>query len=130
MNKVYLIGNLTKDVDLAETPSCVNVARFTLAVSRPYTNADGNRDTDFHNCIAWRNTGELIANYCKKGDKLAIVGSLQNRSYEDKDGNKRYVTDVVVNEVEFLTPKKTDERKGKETELEPIPKDEQIGLPF
>lgn len=130
MNKVYLIGNLTKDVDIAETPSGVNVARFTLAVSRPYTNADGNRDADFHNCIAWRGLGERISQFCKKGDKLAIVGSLQNRSYEDKDGNKRYVTEVVVSEVEFLTPKKTDERKAKEDELEPIPEDEQIGLPF
>lgn len=130
MNKVYLIGNLTKDVDLAETPSGVNVARFTLAVSRSYTNANGDRDADFHNCIAWRNTGEHIARYCNKGDKLAIVGSLQNRSYEDKDGNKRYVTEVVVSEVEFLTQKKTDDSKAKKPELEPIPEDEQVGLPF
>ena len=130
MNKVYLIGNLTKDVDIAETPSGVNVARFTLAVSRPYTNADGNRDADFHNCIAWRGLGERIAQFCKKGDKLAIVGSLQNRSYEDKDGNKRYVTEIVVNEVEFLTPKKTDGVKAKEAELEQMREDEQIGLPF
>lgn len=130
MNKTYLIGNLTKDVDLAETPNGVNVARFTLAVSRPYTNADGNRDTDFHNCVAWRSTGELIAQYCKKGDKLAVVGSLQNRSYEDKDGNKRFITEVVVVEVEFLSTKKTDGAKAKDAELEAIPEDEQIGLPF
>ncbi len=128
MNKVYLIGNLTKDVDLGETPSGVNVAQFTLAVSRPYTNANGDRDADFHKCVAWRTLGEHIAKYCKKGDKLAIVGSLQNRSYEDKDGNKRYITEVKVDEVEFLTPKKTDERKAKEPELEPIPEQEQ--LPF
>ena len=130
MNKVYLIGNLTKDVDLAETPSGVKVAQFTIAVSRPYTNANGERDADFHKCVAWRNTGELIAQYCKKGDKIAIVGSLQNRSYEDKDGNKRFITEVVVVEVEFLSTKKTDGVKAKEAELEPIHEDEQIGLPF
>ena len=130
MNKVYLIGNLTKDVDIAETPSGVNVARFTLAVSRPYTNANGDRDADFHNCIAWRGLGERIAQYCRKGDKLAVVGSLQNRSYEDKDGNKRFITEVVVNEVEFLSTKKTDGAKAKDAELEAIPEDEQIGLPF
>lgn len=128
MNKVYLIGNLTKDVDVAETPSGVNVARFTLAVSRPYTNSNGDREADFHNCIAWRGLGERIAQYCRKGDKLAIVGSLQNRSYEDKDGNKRYVTEIVVSEAEFLTPKKADDSKAKEPELIPIP--EQERLPF
>ena len=128
MNKVYLIGNLTKDVDLAETPSKVTVARFTLAVSRPYANANGAREADFHNCIAWRSTGEHIKNYCKKGDKIAVVGSLQNRSYEDKDGNKRYVTEVVVSEVEFLT-KRTD-NDNKKPELKPIPEAEQETLPF
>ena len=130
MNKVYLIGNLTKDVDLAQTPSGVNVAQFTMAVSRPYANANGERDADFHKCVAWRNTGELISQYCKKGDKIAIVGSLQNRSYEDKDGNKRFITEIVVNEVEFLTPKKTELERAKETELEPMPEDEQVGIPF
>ena len=130
MNKVYLIGNLTKDVDLAETPSGVSVAQFTIAVSRPYENSNGEREADFHKCVAWRGLGERIAQFCKKGDKLAVVGSLQNRSFEDKDGNKRYVTEIVVVEAEFLTPKKTDEKKVKETELEPMPENEQIGLPF
>lgn len=130
MNKVYLIGNLTKDVELAQTPSGVNVAQFTIAVSRPYANANGDREADFHKCIAWRGLGERIAQYCKKGDKIAIVGSLQNRSYEDKNGGKRYVTEVVVSEAEFLTPKKTELERAKEPELEPIPEDEQIGLPF
>ena len=105
MNKVILVGNLTKDPELSETPSGVAVCKFSLAVSRDYTNAEGNRDTDFFNITVWRGRAENCGKYLKKGNKVAIVGSLQNRSYEDKDGIKRTVTDVVASEVEFLTPK-------------------------
>lgn len=105
MNKVILIGNLTRDPELSETPSGVAVCKFSLAVSRDYTNAEGNRDTDFFNITVWRGRAENCGKYLKKGNKVAIVGSLQNRSYEDKDGIKRNVTDVIANEVEFLTPK-------------------------
>ena len=107
MNKVILIGNLTKDPELSETPSGVAVCKFSLAVSRDYTNAEGNRDTDFFNITVWRGRAENCGKYLKKGNKVAIVGSLQNRSYEDKDGIKRNVTDVIANEVEFLTPKQS-----------------------
>ena len=105
MNKVILVGNLTRDPELSETPSGISVCRFSIAVSRDYANADGNRETDFFNITVWRGRAENCGKYLKKGNKVAIVGSLQNRSYDDKDGNKRYVTDVVANEVEFLTPK-------------------------
>lgn len=105
MNKVILVGNLTRDPELTETPSGVAVCRFAIAVSRDYANADGNRETDFFNITVWRGRAENCGKYLKKGNKVAIVGSLQNRSYEDKDGIKRNVTDVVANEVEFLTPK-------------------------
>lgn len=105
MNKVILIGNLTRDPELSETPSGVAVCKFSLAVSRDYTNAEGNRDTDFFNITVWRGRAENCGKYLKKGNKVAIVGSLQTRSYEDKDGIKRNVTDVIANEVEFLTPK-------------------------
>ncbi len=105
MNKVILIGNLTRDPELTETPSGVAVCRFSIAVSRDYANADGTRETDFFNITVWRGRAENCGKYLKKGNKVAIVGSLQNRSYEDKDGIKRNVTDVVANEVEFLTPK-------------------------
>ena len=107
MNKVILVGNLTKDPELSETPSGVAVCKFSLAVSRDYTNAEGNRDTDFFNITVWRGRAENCGKYLKKGNKVAIVGSLQNRSYEDKDGIKRSVTDVIANEVEFLTPKQS-----------------------
>lgn len=105
MNKVILVGNLTRDPELSETPSGVAVCRFSVAVSRDYANADGNRETDFFNITVWRGRAENCGKYLKKGNKVAIVGSLQNRSYEDKDGIKRNVTDVVANEVEFLTPR-------------------------
>ena len=105
MNKVILVGNLTRDPELTETPSGVAVCRFSIAVSRDYANADGNRETDFFNIIVWRGRAENCGKYLKKGNKVAVVGSLQTRSYEDKDGIKRNVTDIVANEVEFLTPK-------------------------
>lgn len=105
MNKVILVGNLTRDPELTETPSGVAVCRFAIAVSRDYANADGNRETDFFNITVWRGRAENCGKYLKKGNKVAVVGSLQNRSYEDKDGIKRNVTDVIANEVEFLTPK-------------------------
>ncbi len=105
MNKVILVGNLTRDPELTETPSGVAVCRFAIAVSRDYANADGNRETDFFNITVWRGRAENCGKYLKKGNKVAIVGSLQNRSYEDKDGIKRNVTDVIANEVEFLTPR-------------------------
>ena len=105
MNKVILVGNLTRDPELTETPSGVAVCRFAIAVSRDYASADGTRETDFFNITVWRGRAENCGKYLKKGNKVAIVGSLQNRSYEDKDGIKRNVTDVIANEVEFLTPK-------------------------
>ena len=108
MNKVILIGNLTKDPELTETPSGVAVCKFSIAVSREYAYADGNRETDFFNITVWRGRAENCGKYLKKGNKVAIFGSLQNRSYEDKDGIKRNVTEVIANEVEFLTPKSSE----------------------
>ena len=94
MNKVILVGNLTRDPELSETGSGIAMCRFSIAVQRDYANAEGNREADFFN-----------ARYLKKGNKVGIVGSIQNRTYDDKDGNKRTVTDIVASEVEFLTPK-------------------------
>jgi single-strand DNA-binding protein len=105
MNKVILVGNLTRDPELTETPSGVAVCRFAIAVSRDYANSEGNRETDFFNITVWRGRAENCGKYLKKGNKVAIVGSLQTRSYEDKDGIKRNVIDVIANEVEFLTPR-------------------------
>ena len=105
MNKVYLIGNLTRDPESTETSSGVHVCRFAVAVHRNYTGADGNRETDFFNITVWRQLADTCGKYLKKGNKVAVVGQLQNRSYEDKDGVKRTVTDIVASEIEFLTPK-------------------------
>ena len=105
MNKVILVGNLTRDPELSETPSGIAVCRFSIAVSRDYSNAEGNREADFFNITVWRGRAEVCGKYLKKGNKVAVVGRLQTRSYDDKDGVKRYVTDIVADEVEFLTPK-------------------------
>ena len=104
MNKVILVGNLTRDPELSETPSGIAVCRFSIAVSRDYSNAEGNREADFFNITVWRGRAEVCGKYLKKGNKVAVVGRLQTRSYDDKDGVKRYVTDIVADEVEFLTP--------------------------
>ena len=105
MNKVILIGNLTRDPELTETPTGVSVCKFAIAVSRDYASSDGTRETDFFNITVWRGRAENCGKFLKKGNKVAVIGSLQTRSYEDKDGIKRNVIDVVANEVEFLTPK-------------------------
>lgn len=109
MNKLFLIGNLTRDPELTETSSGVQVCRFSLAVSRNYSGADGERKTDFFNCIAWRGLGETVARYAHKGNKLAVCGSIELRNYEDSQGVKRTAVDIVVQDVEFLTPKERTE---------------------
>lgn len=118
MNKWYGIGNLTKDPELTTTPNGVSVSRFTIAVSRRYTNADGERETDFINCIVWRNQAENLAKYCKKGDKLAVVGSLQIRTYETNDGSKRTVSEIIVEEMDFISTKKNEDTKPNKPTLQ------------
>ena len=104
MNKVMLIGNLTKDPDTRTTPSGAVVSQFTLAVNRRFVNKDGKREADFINVVAWRQTAELCARYLAKGRKACVAGQLQTRSYDAQDGSKRYVTEVIADEVEFLSP--------------------------
>ena len=108
MNKVFLIGNLTRDPELTETPSGVAVCHFSIAVNRNYASQDGERQTDFFNCTAWRGQAETIARYTKKGNKVAVSGSVQLRNYEDNQGVKRTAVDIIVQDVEFLTPKTSD----------------------
>ncbi|MDE7330296.1 MAG: single-stranded DNA-binding protein [Clostridia bacterium] len=109
MNKVFLIGNLTRDPELTETNSGVSVCRFAIAVNRNYSGADGERKTDFFNIVAWRGLGETIARYAKKGNKVAVSGSIELRNYEDSQGVKRTSIDIVAQDVEFLTPRQSDE---------------------
>ena len=108
MNKVFLIGNLTRDPELTETAGGVAVCHFAIAVNRNYTSQDGERQTDFFNCTAWRGQAETIARYTKKGNKVAVTGSVQLRNYEDNQGIKRTAVDIIVQDVEFLTPKASD----------------------
>ena len=105
MNKVFLIGNLTRDPELTETPSGVPVCHFAIAVNRNYSSQDGERQTDFFNCTAWRAMAETIARYTKKGNKVAVTGSIQLRNYEDNQGVKRTAVDIIAQDIEFLTPK-------------------------
>ena len=105
MNKVFLIGNLTRDPELTETASGVAVCHFAIAVNRNYSSQDGERQTDFFNCTAWRATAETIARYTKKGNKVAVGGSIQLRNYEDNQGVKRTAVDNIVQDIEFLTPR-------------------------
>lgn len=104
MNVVVLTGRLTDDVELKVTTSGVHVCRFTLAVRRPNVKDT----TDFINCIAWRGTAEFISKYFSKGNKIEITGVLTSRKFEDKDGNKRTVVEVVVNTAEFAESKSAD----------------------
>ncbi len=108
MNKVFLIGNLTRDPELTETSNNTKICRFSIAVSRNYSNADGERQTDFFNCIAWRGLAETVSRYTHKGDKVAVSGSIELRNYEDGDGVKRTGVDIVVQDIEFLTQKQKD----------------------
>lgn len=106
MNKVILIGRLTKDPELRKTPTDVPVVQFVLAVNRSYQNQNGERQADFITCIAWRNQAENLARYIKKGGLVAVDGSIQTRSYDDQNGVRKYVTEVVCNQITFLESKK------------------------
>lgn len=102
MNKAILIGNLTRDPELRTTSSGVPMCTFTLAINRRFTNQQGVREADFIPIITWRQQAELCARYLTKGRKCGVVGTIQTRSYDAQDGSKRYVTEVVADEVEFI----------------------------
>lgn len=105
MNKALLVGRLTRDPELRTTPGGMAVTRFTIAVSEPFTNRNGERETNFINCVAWGRQADNISKYCRKGVLVSAEGRIQTRSYDGQDGNKRYVTEVVCDRVNFLTPK-------------------------
>lgn len=106
MNKIMLLGRLVRDPEVRYTTTGKVVCQFTLAVDRPFTNQDGQREADFINVVVWGKTAELCGNSLMKGHRVLVDGRLQIRSYDGKDGNKHYVTEVVANGVEFI------ERKG------------------
>ncbi len=127
MNKVFLIGNLTKDPELSTTNSGIAVCKFTLAVSRRF----GNNETDFLPIIVWRGQAENCNKFLRKGSKAAISGFIQTRSYDANDGTKRYITEIVADEVQFLSTKGGEAAEeptlAPATEMKPVVEDD---LPF
>lgn len=105
MNKVLLIGNLVKDPDVRTTAGGTSVCTFRIAVTRRFQNQQGERVSDFFDVVSWRQLADLCGRYLAKGRKVAVVGELQTRTYDAKDGTKRYVTEIVADEIEFLTPR-------------------------
>jgi len=136
MNKVILVGNLTKDPELITTNTGVSMCRFTVAVQRRFASSDGNRETDFIPVVVWRSQADNCYKYLKKGSRAGVVGSIQTRNYEGQDGQKRYVTEVVADEVEFLSTRSTEdgkdapaaEKKAEVSDFEPVVDDDD--LPF
>lgn len=105
MNSVSLVGRLTKDIDLRFTQSGTAVGNFILAVNRPFKNEQGEREADFISCVIWRKAAENLANFTHKGSQIGITGKLQTRNYDDKNGQRVYVTEVVVDNFDLLDPK-------------------------
>ncbi|EAG8201884.1 single-stranded DNA-binding protein [Listeria monocytogenes] len=105
MNRVVLVGRLTKDPELRYTPAGVAVATFTLAVNRTFTNQNGEREADFIQCVVWRKPAENVANFLKKGSMAGVDGRIQTRNYEDNDGKRVFVTEVVAESAQFLEPR-------------------------
>src|SRR5699024_1233399 len=105
MNRTVLIGRTTKDIELSYSPNGVAVAKFTLAVNRPFKNANGERETDFITCVAFRKTAETMANYLTKGNQVGVEGRIQTGRYE-RDGKTVFTTDVSVDQFYFLESKK------------------------
>ena len=104
MNKCNLVGDLCRDPELRTTTSGITVCTFSIAINRRFKNASGQQEADFINIVAWRQLGELCAQYLVKGRKVGVSGSIQTRTYEAKDGSKRSAFEVVADEVEFLSP--------------------------
>ncbi|QXG61751.1 single-stranded DNA-binding protein SsbA [Bacillus spizizenii] len=105
LNRVVLVGRLTKDPELRYTPNGAAVATFTLAVNRTFTNQSGEREADFINCVTWRRQAENVANFLKKGSLAGVDGRLQTRNYENQQGQRVFVTEVQAESVQFLEPK-------------------------
>ena len=135
MNKITLIGNLTNDPETRSTPNGVTICTFTIATNRRFANSDGERQTDFFRVNAWRQLGEVCAKHLAKGRKVAVVGELQARLYDAKNGEKRMSLDVAADEVEFLSPKDEEPKnttvsKGKITPDEGFTDIDTSDLPF
>lgn len=130
MNKVILVGNLTKDPELTTTGGGVSMCRFTMAVNRNFASSSGEREADFFNIVTWRGLADNCGKFLSKGKKVAVSGRIENRTFEGPDGSKKFFTDIVADDVEFLSPKGEGGEpspRGPVTELKPVESDD---LPF
>ena len=119
MNKVFLIGRLVRDPELRYTSSNLPVATFSIAVNRTFANQNGEREADFINIVVWRKQAENCKNYINQGSQVAIDGRIQTRSYDDQNGQKRYVTEVVADNVQFLDTKASREQRMESSNVNP-----------
>ena len=126
MNKALLIGRLTKDPELRATPTGRNVCQFSIAVNRNFTNANGEREADFINCVVWDKQAENLVKYQKKGNQIAVDGRIQTRNYEDKDGKRVYVTEILANNISFLDSKGTNTSSNDFNSLPEPPREDSI----
>lgn len=120
MNKIILSGRLTKEPKVDQTPTGKTVATFSIAVDRPFTAKDGKKEADFINIVVWNKTAELCGNYLDKGSRVLVEGRLQIRSYDGKDGKKKYVTEVISDRVEFIDRKNSSQQGGQKNNPGPM----------
>lgn len=130
MNSINIIGRLTHTPTLSTTPSGVNYMRFSVAVDSARTDADGNRLTDFFNCVAWRNTAEFIARNFGKGQVIGVTGSMNSRSYQGKDGNNKLVWEITANEISLCGDRKKETTETPENKVEKFEPVADADLPF
>lgn len=116
INTTILVGRLVRDPELRYTGSGIAVGSFTVAVERPFSNAQGERETDFVSCVVWRKPAENLANFTRKGSLIGLTGRIQTRNYEGNDGKKVYVTEVVAENIQYLEPKKANEERSGSSE--------------
>lgn len=125
MNRVELVGNIVRDVELQKSAKGLSYCHFQIAVPRSFTNEDGKRESDFINVTAWRNLADLVGKYVHKGDKVGIVGKIQVRKYENENNETKFATEIIADEIEFLNTK-----KKVESDLKPATNKEIDEMPF
>ena len=126
MNKALLIGRLTRDPELRSTSTGRNVCQFSIAVNRNFTNANGEREADFINCVVWDKQAENLVKYQKRGNQIAVDGRIQTRNYEDKDGKRVYVTEILANSISFLDSKGTNTGSNDFNSLPEPPREDSV----
>lgn len=126
MNKALLIGRLTRDPELRSTSTGRNVCQFSIAINRNFTNANGEREADFINCVVWDKQAENLVKYQKRGNQIAVDGRIQTRNYEDKDGKRVYVTEILANSISFLDSKGTNAGSNDFNSLPEPPREDSV----